>query len=567
MKPTWFHILAVVACVQALVFQFTALHTQSLTGDGAHHLLAGHQALRYGQNTLNLEHPPLAKLLAAFPLWLRDDPLAPPLRSADALATANRAHENPGRLLPAMVEAKYLFLVFLVFPFFGACYALGRSTGYRGSGVLLLLLIAFSFDVIPNLTLLQTDTAVALFFLLTLLAARAFLRQPSWRRSLLLGLAWGLGLATKFSAVLLFPAVVVALVLAIPRAGSRSRVVIHGLLVLGIAWLVVDSTYLLANQAYDRELGREVIRDYCQGRGTVIVEDRLLGVEAALLTLEQVDPFLAQWATGLLAVQAQNQIGVYTSFAFGEIRSDGRWWYFPVLLLLKTPLLLLLASGWAYWLLRKFHRTDWIEWIPAMLTVGVYLFAAMTSTYNLGVRHLLPILPLLYLPVAVVWARRPLAAAVLVLALFLESLALEPMWMSRNNTWWLGSQDPFRRVLAAGNLEYRQNFFQLGRQAKQKGVGNLRVLYPTLDESVLRAYLADAYLLQPDDPVESGWYVVNVTVEQLVPALLEADPDKVYNYESLRREAETWEPIWRQIRQGEDHGYLAETFHLYRVVK
>ncbi len=565
LKLTWFHFLVVAACVQALVFQLTALHTQSLTGDGAHHLLAGHQALRYGQNTLNLEHPPLTKLLAAFPLWLRDDPLAPPLRAVSALAMADRVYENPGRLLPAAVEAKYLFMVFVVLPFFAAAGRLGSHTGRRSAGIFLFLLLAFSFQVLPNLTLLQTDTAVALCFLLVLLAARGFQGGPTWQRALFLGGALGLGLATKFSAVLLLPAVFVAWVLSLPMSGSRSRAIGHGLAILAAAWLVLDGVYLLANHSYERELGRQVIQDYCQGKGTVIVEDRLHGAEEWLLGLERIDPFLAQWATGLLAVQAQNQIGVYASFAFGEIRSDGRWWYFPVLFLVKTPIAILLAMAAAAWVLRDFYRRSWKPWLPAMVTVVVYGVAAVLSSYNLGIRHLLPILPLLYLPIVAIWIRRPLASAALVAVLFLESLALEPLWMSHTNTWWLGDRDPFRHSFAAGNLEYRQNFFQLARQSRQRGIEGLRVLYPTLDATVLRAYLADATLVGPEEPVPPGWYAVNVTVEQLVPALLSGDPESIYDYESLRRAAVSWEPVWKQIRQGEDHGYLAETFHLYRV--
>ena len=59
----------------ALGLQIAAIHAHSLSGDGAYHLLAGHQALRYGQNTVNFEHPPLVKLLVALPLLLEDEPL------------------------------------------------------------------------------------------------------------------------------------------------------------------------------------------------------------------------------------------------------------------------------------------------------------------------------------------------------------------------------------------------------------------------------------------------------------------------------------------------------------
>ncbi len=63
----------------AIALQLWAISIQSMSGDGAYHLLAGHQALRYGQNSLNLEHPPLVKLMVSLPLLTEDQPLAPPL--------------------------------------------------------------------------------------------------------------------------------------------------------------------------------------------------------------------------------------------------------------------------------------------------------------------------------------------------------------------------------------------------------------------------------------------------------------------------------------------------------
>src|SRR6185503_13378480 len=69
--------LLVAALAMVLALQGIAIYKQSLTGDEPYHLLAGHQAARYGDNTLNVEHPPLVKMLAALPL-LRETPLAAP---------------------------------------------------------------------------------------------------------------------------------------------------------------------------------------------------------------------------------------------------------------------------------------------------------------------------------------------------------------------------------------------------------------------------------------------------------------------------------------------------------
>lgn len=65
LRPAVVMVVLWAAAAGALALQVVAIDAQSLTGDGAYHLLAGHQALRYGQNTVNLEHPPLVKLVAA----------------------------------------------------------------------------------------------------------------------------------------------------------------------------------------------------------------------------------------------------------------------------------------------------------------------------------------------------------------------------------------------------------------------------------------------------------------------------------------------------------------------
>jgi hypothetical protein len=326
--------------------------------------------------------------------------------------------------------------------------------------------------------------------------------------------------------------------------------------------------YWVANRNYESESGRDAISAYCRGEGTVIVEDRLERWEAPLLALEQVDPYLAQWLVGFLGVQAQNSIGVYTSYAFGEVRSQGRWWYFPVVLLVKTPLVLIALFLWLLWRrdgpVRNILKRP--ELAPIAVTTSLYLGLALLSNYNLGIRHLLPIMPFLFLPLALFLAEgRPRLAFSVISLLALESLLLAPLWMSATNTWLLGSHNPTRLALGDGNLEYRQNFGELARWADERRIVGLAVLYPTLAPEVLAAYLPTARLVGQGDAVEPGWYAVNATVEQLVPAILRADPALLRDAGNLQAAASSWRPVWRRIAAGEDRGWAAGTFHIYRV--
>jgi hypothetical protein len=553
------------ALALVLVLQGVALREQSLSGDGAHHLLAGEQALRWGQNRLNLEHPPLAKMVFAAPS-LGGEPFAPPLVVEEALPWVSRVHAEPQRLHRATFLGRLGALLVFVLPFFAATAWLGRRHGGPRTGLLLVLFLGLSFCVLPQLTVLQTDTAVALAFVLTVICAERYLERPGRWRAVGLAGAAALGLVSKFSALLLGPAVVLTWLVAWRRHRGW-RFVLHGLLMTAVVLVALEGVYRLANRDYDPEVGRGTIHAYCSGEGTVVSDHRLAAWEERLLALETVDPYLTQWLTGLLALWNQNAIGVYASYAFGEVSSSGRWWYFPAVLLLKIPLVLLALGLW--WVVRRERRSRaGPSLLPMAAVVGVYLAVALTSNYNLGVRHLLPVLPFLFLfPARFLAERGSPASAVVVLLLAAESLALAPLWMSANNTWWLGRHDPARLALGTGNLEFRQNFRQLGRFMDEQGLERLGVLYPTLAPEVLAAWAPRAHLVTPGHPpvLEPGWYAVNVTVEQLVPALLAAPEGAVYQGEALRREAERWRPLWRAVQGGEDHGYAAGTFHIYRL--
>jgi hypothetical protein len=566
-SPPW-RWLAAGACLAAFALQLVAIERQSLIGDAAIHLLAGEQALRYGQNRLNLEHPPLVKMLAALPLVL-EEPIAPPAGVRGSLETSANLFDDPARLERVRRRSHAILLVLFAVPFLAVCGALGSAIAGARTGFVLALALALALPVLPFLSVVQTDTAVAFGTIATLLAALAYVGAPATRSAALLGLAFGVALAAKFSALLLLPTICAAVALAARRSWRRRLVDAGATLVVAAA--VLHATYALANRHYDAEAGRRLIRDYCGG-AAMVVEDRMRRYEAPLLALERVSPEAAQWLTGLIGIAVQNQIGIYPSFAFGSIDSRGRWWYFPAALLVKTPIPLLVASvaaifAWAV----RWRRRRPRPWPPSAgvvllaVTTAVYLGAAMGSTYNIGLRHLMPVLPILYLPAAA-WAARSRGRAALLLGLLLlEAVAAAPFWMSATNTWWLGRHNPTRFALAHADGEYQQNFLGLAAAARERGIERLHVLYPPLPERQIRAYIPGAALVREDDPLEPGWYAVNVRVEQFFPALRHGDPRAIHSHRQLSAIVARWEPVWRAVARGEDHGYVAGTFHLYRL--
>jgi hypothetical protein len=578
----------------AVALQVLAILSQSLVGDATYHLVAGHQALRHGTNTLNLEHPPLVKLVAALPLLGLDpgDELGPRLEPSEALTASRRVYDRPDVLRRGRIGGRALVLLVFGLPWLVACWFLGRAIGGPGGGRrlgwLLALAVALSIGVLPYVSILQTDVALALGFALALLGAVRYVERPALGAAAVLGAGLGIGLAAKLSAPLMIPALGVALALGAVRrdAGGARRgwklATADLLVVAGIGLAVPSATYALANHDYDPVAGREAIVQYVEGRGTLIVENELRPWRETLLSVERVSPGSAQWLTGLLGIAAQNRLGIYPSFAFGKVDSGGRWWYFPAVFLVKTPLVLLMMLGAALLApgiarrggkpvaegARAAHAARTRRAVAIVLVVAgtVYLAAALTSSYNIGVRHLLPITPLLYLPAAAWAARRRWRSSILVGALAVEAVLVAPLWMSATNTWWLGYANPTRWSLGTSDLEYRQNFLVLAGELERRGIERVGVLYPGLPPEVVNASLPGGFVAKPGVPIRPGWYAINVTVEQYVPALLRADPADLRSHDTFLRLARSWNPYWRGlVDRAEDHGYVAGTFHLVRV--
>jgi hypothetical protein len=572
-----------VVALAILGLQAAAIHRQSLSGDGAQHLLAGQHALFHGQNLHNLEHPPLVKLVAALPALATGEALWPPVLPREAVAATDRMHQDGERVWRATVAGRWAVLAAFGAPLLMACFFLGRRFGGPKAGLLtgwlLVAMVGLSFNVVPWLSSLQTDAAVGCGFLLTLLAGMRWQERPSLGRAAAVGAAVGLAAASKFSGLLLLPIVLLlAVAPAAVRIGWRRRVALPLVAGLAAAALVL-SAYAAANWRYDSGTGREVIRQYCRGEATLLTADRLLPWEDRLLALERRLPLVAQLATGVIGVAAQDSLGVYPAYAFGEVSSRGRWWYFPAAFLVKTPLVLLAAAGALalVWLARRGFAgrpegpegsggASWAA-LPLIATVLLYLVMAMRSNYNIGLRHLFPVLPLLYLPLAIGLARRPRWAAAAGVLLLAEAVAVAPNWLAATNTWWLGERNPTRFALGAGDIEFRQSLWMLAGEARSRGLGDLGVFYLGLQEDVLHAYLPSARVVRPGDPLPPGWYVVNVAVEQLIPGIVHGDPAKIYLYQERHAIALKCRRTGRGIRSGEDHGWVAGTFHLYRVGK
>jgi hypothetical protein len=444
----------------ALGLTAAAGRDNSPTMDEPYHLMAAASYVQEGVYDLNPEHPPLAKLLsgaALLPLGLKVSERRPVERlpflfgEVRGFLYGNRAPERA--ILAAGRRPFLLVFALLILLVAGWGRELGGPWGGGAAAAFTALLPLF----LAHATVVHTDVLAALTFTAAFFAFFRALDRPGWFVGF--ALALGLALASKFSALYLLPFTAVLLLLEMLR---RRRWLWRAALgwagALAGAALVAGAVTGFPLRNMDGALQRQALRGHLEG--VRVPEGSIRAVERLSLLSRP----LAHYAAGVLYVQRINASGQGINYFLGEERVQGFPLYFPAAFVMKTPLLFLLLLAWACWGRR---------WTAAELGLGVpvllYFAVSVNSGYNIGVRHLAPIFPLLALLIAARMGGRrcapPVAVAFGVCAL-VSAWAACPHFMSDFNI--VFSRRP-ERFLADSNLDWGQDWRRAGALARERG--------------------------------------------------------------------------------------------------
>jgi hypothetical protein len=513
--------VALLSVLSALVVRDHQLG-DSPTFDETYHLLAGAEYVLDGTFTANLEHPPLMKDLAG--LALAGSPVVPPGRFAprDPSPTGRFLPFLYGNSLPAdrMVALGRRPFPWLLALLVAVTYATARGLYGPGAAVLSATLVALEPVLVAHAGVIHTDVGAAL----TMTSAVALGTLASGRRHAgwwaLSGLALGAALATKFSAVLLLPCFVLLPFLGKGGAGGGGGVpplsrIGRGLggaaLAAATAFGVLLAVYSWNLRNMSPEGARSAVRTFLEARQ---VPD---GTAGPLLRLSSLSPPLGHYTAGLASVTRLSVAGRGANYFHGRVSDATTPAYFPVAFAVKsTPsflaltLLLFLLGGAGL-----FSRRSLSLLVPA----GVLLAAAVTSSFNIGIRHILPVYPLLAIAGAGALAARlsPRAFAGAALVLGLGSAASlrssHPFEMGYFN-FLVGGAEGGSRWLSDSNLDWGQDMKRLGDFLREKGWDRdtTVVAYGGLATNY---YMRDVLLLDPAAPIAPGRYAVGATIEAI----------------------------------------------------
>lgn len=310
-------------------------------------------------------------------------------------------------------------------------YRFTAALAGRRAAIVALALYSLSPNIIAHSALATLDMPIAFFIFLTVFALWRYVQQPDWVRMLVLSMALACALTTKVQALLLIPVLAVVLVayVLLSKSVRASR---SWLLLLAVPWVFINLVYL-----------NMPLRS-----GHVLPPLFVIALTAKLFH----------------ARHAQD------AYLLGQYSSDGWWYYFPFALLVKTPAptLILVALG----LLRK-H--SWPSTLFMILPAAVLLGVAMATGVDIGIRHVLPVYPFLFMlagyGAALLWQRSWRGGVLIGLGAWCacEAALIAPYHLSYFSALVGGPRDG-HRLLVDSNYDWGQNDDVLRRHIAGTGL-------------------------------------------------------------------------------------------------
>jgi hypothetical protein len=178
------------------------------------------------------------------------------------------------------------------------------------------------------------------------------------------------------------------------------------------------------------------------------------------------------YLAGLAELARHNATG-HTAYLLGRFSTFGWWYYFPVAFLVKTPTAILVAGLLALACLAIVRRPlrQGLLMCSLVVTPAIYFVLAMRSSVDIGVRHILPVYPFLYVVVAFVLVehgprllgRSWFGALIALLGLLaVESVSAYPNYLPFFN-WASGGSGNGARYLLDSNIDWGQDTKKLAR--------------------------------------------------------------------------------------------------------
>jgi hypothetical protein len=456
----------------------------ALTVDEPGHFACGLEYLSRHVYRYEPQHPPLARAMTA---------ILPYLTGTRTVGNPDRENEgtsiiihdaHPDRFV-ALMRAGMLpfFILACLMVFCWARHAHGPAVAALATGVFTLTPTVLAHAGVATTDIGFTACLAAAFYACILWA-----EQPTPKRAAVFGIATALAALSKFTALVYFPASVI----------------------LGLcAW------YLAQRPSAARIA--QVVKERAASFALAVAVGAFVIWAGYFFHFDKVPA--PEFFAGIGDVAKHNEEG-HLAYLLGNVSRYGFWYYFPVVLAVKTPIAILILLGIGLWLTWK-HRTELAWTLPLAFALGS-LIPGMMGSINIGLRHILPVYVGFAITAAAALAhlarlessRRWLGMLAFALPAWLAvSGALShPDYLAYFNE--IAASDP-ERFIVDSDLEWGQSTKLLVRRLKELGADHVNFGVPNGRSDYMRVWpgLPPIVPIRPGFQAE-GYTAVNPTVDR-----------------------------------------------------
>jgi len=499
-KNHW--LLGIILLASFLLMVFSAA-SDSMVVDEKVHIPAGYLHVWQGNYLFNSEHPPLLNDLAGLFAQIAR-PNVPEIpedfTGGDQWEYGDLFFYESGNNLDEILLWARLPFILLSLALIYLTFVWAKTLFGPKAGLMAATLAAFSPNILAHGRLATTDSGLVFFFVLACFLLWKYLQKPNYLLASLLGLAAGLTILSKFSGLIILPIMIIGLLsFWLSRKIKFSSAVRQGLLIfiipLVLSWAVYvfsmrsdlapTSTYVTS-----RTLGSQVISSDFSKWLIAPLDKYFQGME----------------------ILADHNTGGHWAYLNGEVGYTGWWQYFPLVLWYKltlAELILLFLSIFAFFRFKERRLDDFWVIFPPLL----FLAISITGKIDIGIRHILPILPFFYIFISRLVKNQNLifrnVFLILALAQIIIGILAFPNYIAYFNQLAGGGKSGIRH-LADSNLDWHQNMKRFGKYAKKN---NIKKVYELCWDSASFTYQGIESEILPNTPVNGA---VVICAQQLV---------------------------------------------------
>jgi hypothetical protein len=511
----WFRAIAALAALIALVRAGSTIGTFNDCVDEPYNVGSAIALYGTGKLVAGSEQPPLPRIVAGLPLWLSGVRLPEKYHSTRVLSELQTYHEGDDLLFNSSISYEQILwrcrLTMLIFPASALLYLYLLAKWASGDLAAMLAVLFFSTDptFLGHSFWICTDAAACAGFLAATYHGLRWIASPSMGKAIAAATVAALAISCKFSCSFVVPALMLAMVIRpipILLRGENEK------------WRKYFRAWPSIGQiAVAAAVGFFVLW------GTYLFNVGPLADQSAFAAQKEWQE-LPAWVKntpipmpslplGILRLLGHNRFGS-PAYLNGQISTHGWWYYFPEAIAVKSPVALLAGIVMAMVMrLIGFRKINIWSSAGLVLAPAVFMAAAMKGNLDIGIRHVLPVIPFLYLFVCAQLARgRFVIVAIFLIAVsFIETSVVHPEYVSFFN-FAVGGPSHGDKFLLDSNLDWGQDIAQLANwmhldEMREKSYSTRLFLNPV---NLLENHLGLNPEAQNEKPI--GYFIISENI-------------------------------------------------------